>query len=174
MPRQSKPKLTRRQKQSTWIILIAIIIMSSATYWIVNRNYVSPAEEYKAASFTEKNIELFAYYKESQEAFIPGIAQPSNELIFKASSTYPAYVALYEVNQQGRSSIIFSGTRIPPGQYRKIEREEALFVYTLPKNTANHKVCLLAQDSAQKLELLLSKVVQNTLPENQSNCIEFN
>ena len=173
MPRRSRPQLTSRQKQSTWIILIAIVLMAGSTYWIVNRNYVSPKEEFKAPSFANKNIEMFAFYKDSQKAFIPKAEHLSNELVFKVSTTFPAFIALYEVNLQGKMSIIFSGTRVPPGKERKVEREESLFVYSLKKNLNAREVCLLAADTAEQLNILLAKVHQNTLPPNQGQCIKL-
>lgn len=173
MSKNSKPKISQRQKQSTWIILLAIAIMSGATYWIVKRNYHSPAEEYQAPDFSEKRISLAAYYKQSSEVYKSGSPHSSDQLIFKVNTTFPAYVALYELNQFNKANIIFSGTRVPPGKDRVISRGSEKFVYSLKPAANIKKICLLSADSADRLDLLLAKISSGHDLPPATHCVDL-
>ena len=172
MPKKPPPQ-TKRQKLSNWIILGAIALMGGATYWIVKSNYQSPSQEYLAPKFSKHLIELSIYDNDTGKVYQAGKTENTKALFFKVSTTFPAYIALMERSNQQSAKIIYSGTRLPPGKDRLVERLGEKFVYTL-KPTHGAEVCVVYADSEDGINHQLEQIAEGNFKDLTLQCVSMN
>ncbi|MDH5229866.1 MAG: hypothetical protein OEY38_07405 [Gammaproteobacteria bacterium] len=165
---QHNRKLNRR---STWVSLVAIVMLSLVTVAIVKNTYFS----FKQSSrHNDSIIQLKAFHApQATEAAIPArqTVSPNQDLVFTVSTPWPIHTALLLSIDDQTPQLVFKGAKIPPGENRRFENLVDRYHYVIPMGPKHLRFCLLTADDAEQLNFLLQH--EKNFVKNDARCLSL-